>query len=113
MLQINQSLNFDEAELKATNPEKSPLLIVHGINRASGQYYIWVDNRLIKCDSPMRAIQLLIKIHFVLDICFESNIRQVLNFLTVFMFKILAGISITSEMRLLYTALQADMDTLF
>lgn len=94
---------------KDNNPENAPLIIACGIcpNKISS-YFVYIDNVFIKTkNTALDAIDRYLKLHYILNIEFESNLRHMLSFIFFYIFKIGNEDKLTSQMKLIHTALMS------
>lgn len=104
---MNQPLTDVVTTSSKTNPENASLIVAAGTSRGKiSKYYVHVDGKFLPTDNTPLGV-LDVKIHYVLDIEFESNLRQLLKFVCNYFF-LIDVTNTTSQMRLINTALFTD-----
>lgn len=91
------------------NPYRTPLIIV-STNQPftnAANFHVRMDNQMIHCKDAVDAVSKLVKVFYVFNISYDPNLRNVLEFLAHYLFKITTG-DTTSQMKVLNTYLQTQ-----
>lgn len=90
----------------------TPLIIAQGPNKlAISQYFIYVDGDYINIPIEYKfaqVVDLLIKVYFIFNISYDTDLSQFLNYIQIYFYKIV-GPKATTRMVEIYTKINSKI----